>query len=860
MAEKAHASQSGRNGTAVGNPYGDQVIAIALFALSLGLAGTSPARTQEDGQLQLLRGFLDELGRLRSGDDDALEPLRRIADELCADHDRCDAADVLAFYAGLPPSARRTGLEDEQRYRALRRRVVEAGRHGLAGEEWAAERGEVLEELRELILDAQFRPDFVPAAQALALCAQIELQLLEERPDLAPRDLAELTDQVARDAEAANTLFGTARQVTPRLEPLWILGRVERRRGRPRIARAVFESCYEQATRVRNDRFREHALLGLLTLALDEGDVPEQERQLRRLASFRAPDENWPVARGWGQLLLVADHPERALEFLRQHEPREARHPGDRIEWHLLMGGAQLRLGANAKARLHFESLLAGPSADLASLALARLAINEGRGARALEVLERGGLLLRLSTVDRAEWHALAGEAWLLENDPSAALSELESALAIANAWSERLEIHGASETTARSIMGEWSGLHTIALLAESQARLGRPLQALAVIEDAQSRTLRRGEVELAKLRSSAGQGDARPVVSTGDVLAWSRHVELGLLTWVVGADFSVVAWAGPGTDGRTRAVARRIDLGRRALEDAVRRLQEAALGGDAESVRRIATEVRAALIPDDLTARLRDARELAGSEPRLLVLVHGPIERLPLELLDLDGEAPDGPIVPVALPGLPAALPGEPGDLRGSRWALLGAPEGPDGPALPGATEELRALAELHPDALVDAGDDFDVAALRDALRRRAPVHVATHLVPECAHGEQRLAPASLLLSAGEVLCTHEVVEIDPKTPLVVLAACATGEGRFVDAQGLFGMARAFLEAGTRNVLVTLWPVDDRAAQLFSLEFHRALAAGASPARAARSARESLREAGWGPGDWGAFRLLGRD
>jgi tetratricopeptide (TPR) repeat protein len=839
------------------------VIAVAaLIALPFWAGGAGGPLGQEtpDAEIQLLRSFIAELGRLRAGEDDALEPLQQIADRLCTDHDRCDAADVMAFYAGLAPTARRTGLEDEQRYRALRRRVVEAGQRGLAGEAWAAERDALLDELRALTLDAQFRPDFVPAAQALALCAQIELQFLEERPDLAPRELTELTDQVARDAQAANTLFRTAGQVTPRLEPLWILGRVERRRGRPRVAREVFESCYEQATRVRNDRFRERALLGLLTLALDDGDVPEQERQLRRLASFRAPGESWAVARGWGQLLLSADHPERALEFLRQHEPREGRHPGDRIEWHLLMGGAWLRVGMNAKARLHFESLIAGPSSDLASLALARLAINEGRGAGALELLRQGGLRQRLGTADRAGWHALAGEAWLLEGDAESALAELEHALEIADSWSERLELHGSSETTARSIMGEWSGLHTVALLADAHARLGRPLKALAVIEDAQSRTLRRREVELGRLRASAAQGEPRPIVSTGDVLAWSRHAELGLVTWVVGADFSVVAWAGPDADGRTRAVARRIDLGRRALEDAVRRLREAALAADEEGVERIAAEVRTALVPDDLARRLREARPRVGAEPRLLVLVHGPIERLPLELLDFDGEAPAGPVVPVALPGLPAALPGEPVDLRGMPWTLLGAPEGPDGPLLPGATEELRALAELHPDAAVAAGAAFDADAVLAALRRPGPLHIASHLVAECAHEGQRLAPAGLLLDAGETLCTHEVAEVRPRTPLVVLAACASGEGRFVDAQGLHGMARAFLEAGTRSVLVTLWPVDDRAAKEFSLAFHRALEAGASPARAAAAARRTLAEAGWGPGDQAAFRLLGRD
>jgi len=60
--------------------------------------------------------------------------------------------------------------------------------------------------------------------------------------------------------------------------------------------------------------------------------------------------------------------------------------------------------------------------------------------------------------------------------------------------------------------------------------------------------------------------------------------------------------------------------------------------------------------------------------------------------------------------------------------------------------------------------------------------------------------------------------------------------------------------------VLVTLWPVEDSAAEAFSLAFHRALQIGHSPSRAAARARRTLRSAGHGPEDWGAFRLLGRD
>jgi CHAT domain-containing protein len=95
---------------------------------------------------------------------------------------------------------------------------------------------------------------------------------------------------------------------------------------------------------------------------------------------------------------------------------------------------------------------------------------------------------------------------------------------------------------------------------------------------------------------------------------------------------------------------------------------------------------------------------------------------------------------------------------------------------------------------------------------------------------------------------------------PLVVLPACETGGGAFVDAQGLHGLARAFLESGARELVVTSWPVQDEPARRFSLAFHRALLAGATPARAARSARAALRAEGLAAAEWAAFRVLGSE
>src|SRR5262249_43819683 len=144
--------------------------------------------------------------------------------------------------------------------------------------------------------------------------------------------------------------------------------------------------------------------------------------------------------------------------------------------------------------------------------------------------------------------------------------------------------------------------------------------EALRVIEDSQARTLR-----------------APAAIGANDLAAWARHCELGLATWVVGADFTVAAHAFIDARGALDVACERIERGRTWIQEAVRRLREAALAGDRERARQLATEVRGTLWPATLVSHLRAAAEHATGLPRLLWLAHGPVEELPLELIDLD-------------------------------------------------------------------------------------------------------------------------------------------------------------------------------------------------------------------------------
>ena len=96
--------------------------------------------------------------------------------------------------------------------------------------------------------------------------------------------------------------------------------------------------------------------------------------------------------------------------------------------------------------------------------------------------------------------------------------------------------------------------------------------------------------------------------------------------------------------------------------------------------------------------------------------------------------------------------------------------------------------------------------------------------------------------------------IPLDPE--LVVLSACNSGLGEQSDGDGAAGLSYAFLHAGAKQVVSTLWSVEDEASGELMREFYKGLLEDHSPpAGALRKAQMTMAGKGWAqPFYWAGY------
>jgi CHAT domain-containing protein len=185
---------------------------------------------------------------------------------------------------------------------------------------------------------------------------------------------------------------------------------------------------------------------------------------------------------------------------------------------------------------------------------------------------------------------------------------------------------------------------------------------------------------------------------------------------------------------------------------------------------------------------------------------------------------------------------------------------------ALPASRREVAAIARS---SAASARTLIGSAATEEAFRREAPTHRVLHLATYGVLNKHNpLFSFVELASGGEHdgrLEVHEVFGMRLTADLVVLSACQTGlgSGTLTDVPAgddWVGLTRAFLHAGARRVVATLWPVDDWATAALMERFYAEMASGARASDALARAQRALRaeRATAHPFYWAGFIIVG--
>jgi tetratricopeptide (TPR) repeat protein len=265
---------------------------------------------------------------------------------------------------------------------------------------------------------------------------------------------------------------------------------------------------------------------------------------------------------------------------------------------------------------------------------------------------------------------------------------------------------------------------------------------------------------------------------------------------------------------------------------------------------------------------------ELPEGIARITIVPDGPLHRVPFAALRSRPEAPSL--------AERYALSSAPSVGAWLRWTREAAPPVPPGafvvadpwtgvlePAearegegpLPFARREARGVVARLPgrSRILEGGEATEAALKGAAFDRFGIVHIAAHACLDRKRDDEAfLVLASGIKEEDGRLTVAEASILPLRDRVVVLAACRTAGGPFVEGEGVESLALGFLVAGARAVIGSLWPLrDDETADFFDA-FYRRLGDGAALAEAFAGAQRDRIAAGSPASAWAGLVLVG--
>jgi CHAT domain-containing protein len=221
-----------------------------------------------------------------------------------------------------------------------------------------------------------------------------------------------------------------------------------------------------------------------------------------------------------------------------------------------------------------------------------------------------------------------------------------------------------------------------------------------------------------------------------------------------------------------------------------------------------------------------------------------------------------------------PGAVPADQDRRHGisnSKFRDIPGDPGPSVSQLPATEEELRAIIRLFESQRRKAVGYFHRQASEDNFKTANMqdydlIHIATHSLKD--EGQHQLSglifsPPGLSRQPGEdgILYSGEIYNLHLDAQLIVLSSCESGVGRLVKGEGVMAMNRGFFYSGIRNIVFSLWKVEDRSTSRLMIEFYRNILHGFPFSQALRKAKlEMIKDPFTAfPKYWSGFVLVGK-
>ena len=184
----------------------------------------------------------------------------------------------------------------------------------------------------------------------------------------------------------------------------------------------------------------------------------------------------------------------------------------------------------------------------------------------------------------------------------------------------------------------------------------------------------------------------------------------------------------------------------------------------------------------------------------------------------------------------------------------------------LPNTKKEIEAIQRIFKDkgevtALMN--QQATKSNLIDALSNKSYhfVHIATHTMMN--FNDHRLSAIACYQEANKdnLFFSYEVNKIPIQADLVILSSCESGIGRIVEGEGVLGLNRSFITSGARNVIFSLWKVDDKYSGELMINFYEHYIKEPSYTSALHHAKLKMLEdpVTANPRFWAAFVLMGK-